>query len=227
MLEEDENMRKILAVTTLILILALAFAQPTEVEVLEAARGDAAAALLREDFELWENWIPGSWLRIVSDPNYDYYGRLVVVELQYAYRYAFYLELNNLYYEYLEKNPDYIDREFMNPDVKAALDAMPRIREEIPLFVESVQKDETVGRMIKQIANTRPSDLTPVYLDMVIRAPLNKYHIWLFPQSWQDDLRNEIEAIARTRRTITIVTIAGASALLIIGLSVLAVLLLR
>jgi len=217
-------MKRVFALLALMLLLVVAFSQFTEAEVIEVARDDAATAFQRKDFELWENWTAESWFRIVADPNYDFYGTIRSVDLQQAYRYAFYLELNSLYFKYLDESPDFLDRAFHKPSTKATLDLMPRTREEIPLFVSMIQKEEQVAAMIRQIAREKPSNVTAAYLDLMMSIPLNKYLIWLFPQSWRDDLRSEIAGAAQARRRTTIIALVGTAALLVVGLSVLAVL---
>lgn len=211
-------MKLFFAVLMAIVILTTGFAQPVEAEVLKAARDDAMAAFSREDYERWENWTATGWLRVVTDPNYDYYRTLSSVDLQRTYSYALYLELNSLYFNYLDANPGSVEPAFYNSDVKKILEVMPKSRDEIQKFVSSIRKEEQVASVIRELARERPATLTRMYVSARLTVPLSRYHVFLFPQTWRDDLNDEFIKVAKARRTTTIVTFSGIPVLVGIGI---------
>ncbi len=216
-------MKAVFVVVVLLLFFAVALALPTETEVLQAARHDAIAAFSRGDYERWENWVAEGWLRVVTDPDFEFYRTLTNIDLQQAYRYALYLELNSLYFNYLDENPGAVEETFYNPNVKAILDVMPKAHDEIPRFVSSIREEEQVAALIKEIARTRRSEVTPMFVNARMTVPLNRYHIFLFPESWRDSLRDEIVRVAQVQRTRTLAGIAGIAIVAVAGISALIV----
>lgn len=211
-------MKAFFVLAMLMVIFTAGFAQQGEAEVIRAARDDAMAGFSREDYERWENWTAARWLRVVTDPNYDYYRTLSTVDLQRTYSYALYLELNSLYFNYLDANSGSVEAAFYNSDVKRIIDVMPKSRDEIPKFVSSIRREEQVAHVVKELAREKPSVLTRMYVNARLTVPLSRYHVFLFPQIWRDDLNDEFMKVAKARRTTIIVTFAGVPALVGVGI---------
>lgn len=209
---------KQLIIVFVVLLCAIGFSVLTEREALVAARSHAEASFSRGDYEPFENWIEEGWLRVVTDPDYEFYRTLTTIALQQAYRYALYLELNSLYFAYLDQNPGMADNIFYNARVKTTLEVMPKAQDEIPQFVSSIRKEEQVVALIKEIARTKRSEVTPMFVNLRMTVPMNKYHVFLFPESWRSSLRDEIVKLSQVRRTTTIVTYAGIPALVVLGI---------
>ncbi len=212
---------KQLIIVLLVLLCAIALAVPTEQEALVAARNHAEAAFSKGDYEPFEKWMAEGWLRVVTDPDYEFYRTLTTIALQKVYRYALHLELNSLYFAYLDKNPGTVDSTFYNAQVKRTLEVMPKSYDDIPRFVSSIRREEHVAPLIKEIAGTKRSEVTPMFVDLRMSVPMNRYHIFLFPESWRASLRDEIVRLSQVRRVTTIAGIAGIAIVAVVGISVL------